>query len=228
MKKNTWRIINYRLISLVLLILLAVTLTACGGSSDTVEPYEVENKQEQEEKEVADTFLKKVKKEDFDDLKSCVYVPDGAFINNDDIKWMIPRSDFSDLIGNKLELELTSIEEYNLDLNEDDNINPTCNALKYIGSNEAEYDVIVIQDKNNNWYVYLDGLYSTDFTCYVKKGAILYLNDVEVPMDDISNDEDKDYDEYTIPYVPNREFKLRADNGEDVAVTPNSSDVTIE
>ena len=84
-----------KLFGLVLLVLLAISITACGGSSDTVEPYEVENKQEQEEKEVADSFLKKVKKEDFDDLKSCVYVPGGAIISNDDIKWLIPRSDFS-------------------------------------------------------------------------------------------------------------------------------------
>lgn len=53
-----------KLFGLVLLVLLAISITACGGSSDTVEPYEVENKQEQEEKEVADSFLKKVKKED--------------------------------------------------------------------------------------------------------------------------------------------------------------------
>ena len=51
-----------KLFGLVLLVLLAISITACGGSSDTVEPYEVENKQEQEEKEVADSFLKKVKK----------------------------------------------------------------------------------------------------------------------------------------------------------------------
>lgn len=217
-----------KLFGLVLLVLLAISITVCGGSSDTVEPYEVENKQEQEEKEVADSFLKKVKKEDFDDLKSCVYVPGGAIISNDDIKWLIPRSDFSDLIGNKMKVELTSIEESDLKLDEDDNIDPSCNVLKYVGANGSEFDVTVIQDKNNDWYVYLDGLYETDFTCYVKKGAILYLNDAEVPMDDITNDEDKDYDEYTIPYVPTREFKLRADKGEEISVTPNSSDVTIE
>lgn len=217
-----------KLLGIAMLIILAIGVTGCGGSSNDTEEYEPQNKQEQQEKKVADRFLKKIKKEDYDDLKSCVYLPEGALITDEDIKWLIPRSDFSDLIGNKMEVVLTEIGDANVTLNEDDNIDPSCYTLKYVGENEAEYDVIVIQDKKNDWYVYLDGLYSTDFTCYVKKGAILYLNDMEVPMDYITDDEDKDYDEYTIPYVPNREFKLRADKGGEIAVTPNSTDVTIE
>ena len=119
-----------KLLGIAMLIILAIGVTGCGGSSNDTEEYEPQNKQEQQEKKVADRFLKKIKKEDYDDLKSCVYLPEGALITDADIKWLIPRSDFSDLIGNKMEVVLTEIGDANVTLNEDDNIDPIMLYIK--------------------------------------------------------------------------------------------------
>lgn len=226
---------NYRgkvkqvIIMITSFLIMGCCISGCkGGSSE----YETTNKQEKEAKKVADAFVKKITSEDYENIKNYTYLPDGAFITDKDISWYVPRSDLSDLVGAKdKKTALYKMDPQISSINDDNNQNTSSKKLTYVTEDEKEYKIIVLQDKENHWKVYFSQLYHQGFTLTVKKNETIYINDMEVPEDyivDNAYNTSKDSVVYSIPYVPNREFKITSSSGAEVIATPSESNMEIK
>lgn len=217
------------------IILMSIFILLCGLSgctSNGPSEYEPTNKQEKEAKKVADSFIKKIMNEDYDQIKKYVYLPDGAFIRDNDIAWYIPRSELADLVGaEKKQIALSKMTAQTVSVNEGNNQNTSSKKLVYVTEDEKEYAINVLQDKENHWKVYFNKLYHKGFSFIVKKSNTVYINDIEIPEDYISKsvyNTKKDCVAYSIPYVPNREFEITTSGGAAVTVTPDESNVEIK
>lgn len=209
---------------------IMAALTGCASSSKEI--YTPQNIQEKKAKKVADKFVKKVPKEDYKDIKSYIYIPDNTFIKDDDVFWYIERSNLEDIVGmSKKQIVLTNMEKDNTVIDDSDNNNATTRKLTYTTEDSEDYELILVQDRNNNWKIYMPDIYVADYKYKAEKSLTTYINGIEVTSDYIEKNNgvvDDNYITYNIPYVPNRQFTITSSDGFKENLTSNDSDVQIE
>ena len=194
---------------------IMAVLTGCASSSKEI--YTPQNIQEKKAKKVADKFVKKVQKEDYKDIKSYIYIPDNTFIKDDDVS--------------KKQIVLTNMEKDNTVIDDSDNNNATTRKLTYTTEDSEDYEIILVQDRNNDWKIYMPDIYVSNYKYKAEKNLTTYINGIEVTSDYIEKSNgvvDDNYTTYDIPFVPNREFTITSSDGFKENVTSNDSDVQIE
>lgn len=217
---------------LIILCVIGVMeiFTGCGNSNK--ELYTPQNIQEKQAKKVADKFVKRVQKEDYKDIRSCIYIPDNTFIKDEDVSWYLERSDLEDIVGmSKKQILLTDMEKDNTRISDSDNTNASVKKLTYTTEDGADYEIMLVQDKNNEWKVYMPDLYATDFKYTADKSLTTYINGIEVTsdyIDDTNGAAVGNYVAYDIPYVPSREFTISTSDGTKENVTSSDNNVQID
>lgn len=181
---------------------------------------------------MSDKFVKKVQKEDYKDIKSYIYIPDSTFIKDDDVSWYIERSNLEDIVGmSKKQIVLTNMEKDNTVIDDSDNNNATTRKLTYTTEDSEDYEIILVQDRNNDWKIYMPDIYVSNYKYKAEKSLTTYINGIEVTSDYIEKSNgvvDDNYTTYDIPFVPNREFTITSSDGFEENVTSNDSDVQID
>ena len=108
--------------------------------------------------------MKKVQKEDYKDIKSYIYIPDSTFIKDDDVSWYIERSNLEDIVGmSKKQIVLTNMEKDNTVIDDSDNNNATTRKLTYTTEDSEDYEIILVQDRNNDWKIYMPDIYVSNY-----------------------------------------------------------------
>lgn len=219
-----------KILIILCMIGIMAALTGCGSSDK--ELYTPKNIQEKQAKKVADKFVKRVQKEDYKNIRSCIYIPDNTFIKDEDVSWYLERSDLEDIVGmSKKQILLTNMEKDNTVINDSDNTNASVKKLTYTTEDGTDYELMLVQDKNNEWKVYMPDMYATNFKFTADKNLITYINGIEVTSDYIDETNGAaigDYVAYDIPYVPSREFTISTSDGTKENVTSSDDNVQIE
>ena len=166
------------------------------------------------------------------DIKSYIYIPDSTFIKDDDVSWYIERSNLEDIVGmSKKQIVLTNMEKDNTVIDDSDNNNATTRKLTYTTEDSEDYEIILVQDRNNDWKIYMPDIYVSNYKYKAEKSLTTYINGIEVTSDYIEKSNgvvDDNYTTYDIPFVPNREFTITSSDGFEENVTSNDSDVQID
>lgn len=219
-----------KIVLFLCIIGVMAVLTGCSGSGKEI--YKPQNIQEKQAKKVADKFVKKVQKEDYKDIKSYIYIPDSTFMKDDDVSWYIERSDFEDIVGmSKKQIVLTNMEKDNTVINDSDNTNASVKKLTYTTEDSVDYELLIVQDKNNQWKIYMPDMYATNFKYTADKSLTIYINGIEVTsnyIDETNGTATDNYIAYNIPYVPSREFTITTSDGFKENVTSSDDNVQID
>lgn len=218
-------------IMIVLCMIAIMALFSGCSSGGSKEIYTTQNAQEKEAKEITDKFIKKIQKEDYDNIKSCIYIPDNRFIRDEDISWYIKRCGLADIEGmSKKRILLTGMEEGNANIDEANNANASSKNLTYTTEDGTDYTITAVQDKDNHWKVYMPDVYATNYSYSANKSLTTYINDIEVTSDYIDSNmsSDDNYVTYKIPYVPSKEFTIKTSDGDQVNVTSQNNNIQLE
>lgn len=217
---------------LIVLCLMGIMAVFAGCGNSNKELYTPQNLQEKQAKKVADKFVKRVQKKDYKDIRSYIYIPDNTFIKDEDVSWYLERSDLEDIVGmSHKQILLTSMEKDNTMINDSDNANASVKKLIYTIEDGTDYEIMLVQDKNNKWKIYMPDIYATDFKYIADKRLITYINGVKVTdnyIDETNGVAIGNYVAYDIPYVPNREFTISTSDGVKENVTSSDDSVQID
>ena len=103
--------------------------------------------------------------------------------------------------------------------------------ITYTTEDSEDYEIILVQDRNNDWKIYMPDIYVSNYKYKAEKSLTTYINGIEVTSDYIEKSNgvvDDNYTTYDIPFVPNREFTITSSDGFEENVTSNDSDVQID
>lgn len=196
MKKRKWFI-------LIMIIVVSVTISGCMMkiSESFDENIETESETSVEEGITAKAetqvrdFIKKVNLQDYDGISQIVYMPQNAFVRDEDIKWYIDRSPLADITGIKIN---------NLDIKIDGDAVKK-NIAVYI--NKKGYLVPLVLDKDNNWKIQLPDLYVENWTLKVPKDCSVLVDNTRIDKYKSKVSITDEYDTYLFPAITKKELE---------------------
>lgn len=191
---------------------------------------------------ISAVFVESLISADFDKALACLGLEEGkSFVTAEDIEFSFPRSTFSDL-------QDFNLEEYQVQVQEDENANPesgTCvvdiiknDSDDESGQSTAEASVTVYSklSDDNKWIVDAEEFYYTNYTFRTAGGDVdVLVNGIEVTDELCTNNAAGSTGlgrEFTLPYVGKKEIEvdLSCDNYEysTTLVTSSNNEVTEE
>lgn len=201
-----------KFLSIMFIATMCISLAACGGkenkessnteSSEQSTQKESESTTESEEsvgnlsksEQAAYDFISAIQKEDYEKVKEFLNV-DTTYITKEDLEWLLPRTSYSDVVGNEMEIK----DIVSSGGKTQDNI-----SLK---SGPASVSVNVELNNDNEWKVNCNEFYISDWKVKAPKGVTFKLGEVEAPKTLIESTDER-WDTYSIPAVPIKEATL--------------------
>ena len=179
------------------------------GQSDVVKPTEeptnkpVETPTEDEtnnseeltsSQKVAYDFVKYIQNADYSAALDLLDIKDKEYTKVEDFKWLLPRTEFADIIETDSEIkDVTSVKETLKDVV----------SLKVGGTSLT---VTVVLDDDNNWKVHWTNGIVFDWKLEVPKGTTVFMNAVALSSD--MRERSGHVDTYTIPAIFEREQNI--------------------
>ena len=78
-----------------------------------------------------------------------------------------------------------------------DNNNATTRKLTYTTEDSEDYEIILVQDRNNDWKIYMPDIYVSNYKYKAEKSLTTYINGIEVTSDYIEKSNGVVDDNYT-------------------------------
>lgn len=204
-----------KVLCFVLCSMLLFLSVGCGKHNETI----ATTKAEEKILEVSAEFINKIEKEDYENLKDYIFLPEHSFVTDADIKWFLPRTQMADLIGKRTDVVPLEFSDGNVPsgASETDTVAKT---IIYQAENADDaYELLYVLDKNNEWKLYLENFLVEEFTFVADRNLNIKVNGIDIDSSYIeeeytgSNAPSKNSVVYKLQNVPNRELPITIQQG---------------
>lgn len=185
--------------------LLALSISGCTKISETFnEQVEATTESEtsieeglvEKAENLMREFVTAVNLQKYEGIASYVYMPENAFITDENIQWYITRTALADITGisiNKLEIDISD------------------GALKKkltVFVNGTGYAFDMELDNTNTWKIVLPELYVENWSLKIPKGCQTVVNNTSIDSFRVPTTVIDAYDTYTFPAIASQEMEI--------------------
>ena len=164
-------------------------------------------------------FVSRLKAGDYNGLSESIYLPEGAFIFQEDLEWFLPRSQVGEIISSEEEISGITVSGTAIE-----------KTVSFtFGSGQYALDLRLGND--NLWKIILDGLYVENWSLRIPAGCTLTVDEKNVDgyRRDLSSDQE--YSVYTFPAIAAKTHRIAVTSSLygrfTQEITPKSSSDTV-
>ena len=181
--------------------LLCLSLTGCMQltEGDGVEEVKETSADEGNTKKAANaaiSFVEALSGDMLDDACAMVYIPQDAFVSDEDIKWYLPRSDYGDIY--KTGKSVTDITVGGTSIEK----------TATVQLDKASYMITLKLGDDNTWKVDIDKAFVDNWSIKTPRGCTVTVDDRNIDPYLVPSATDESSNTYTFPSIMSRTHKI--------------------